>query len=75
MLRSGTWTGGPGTHRPTGSGTPPSTWRWRHLDLQWLPLQGGQGPSGGRAVSRAVPLLDILCGSAPPVHNGSKLGM
>jgi hypothetical protein len=47
MSRSGAWTGGPRTHQSIGGGTLPSTWRWGHLDLQWLPLQRGQGPSGG----------------------------
>jgi hypothetical protein len=47
MSRSGAWTAGPWTHQFIGGGTPPSAWRWGHLDLQWLPLQRGQGPSGG----------------------------
>jgi hypothetical protein len=74
MLRSGAWTGGPRTHQSIGGGTLPTIWRWGHLDLQWLPLQMVQSPGGG-AVSQAAPLSGILCRSAPPVHNGTKLGM
>jgi hypothetical protein len=75
MLRSGVWTGSPRTHQSIGGSTLPSTWKQGHLDLQWLPLQGEQGSSGGWAVSQAVPFLGIPCGSVPPVHNGSKLWM
>jgi hypothetical protein len=75
MLGSRAWTGGPGTHQSIGGGTWPSIWRWGHLDLQWLPLQRGQGLDGPGAVSWAVPFLGILCKSAPPVHNYSKLGI
>jgi hypothetical protein len=47
VSRSGAWTGGPKTYQYIKGGTSPSVWRQGNLDLQWLPLQQGQGPSGG----------------------------
>jgi hypothetical protein len=75
MLRSGAWTGGPGTHKSIEGGTPPSTWRWGHLDLQWLPFSEGKVTVGAGTVSWVVPFLGYHRGSAPPIHNGSKLRM
>jgi hypothetical protein len=59
-----------GTHQFMGGGISPSIWRRGHLDLQWLPLQ-----RAGSRLGVGSPLFCIPCGSAPPVHNGSKLEM
>jgi hypothetical protein len=64
-----------GSHQSIGGGTSPSIWRRGHLDLQWLPLQRGQGPGWGQGCLLGCPPLSILCRSAPPVHYGSKLEM
>jgi hypothetical protein len=69
--RSGAWTGGPRTHQSKGGSTPPSIWRWGHLDLAWLPVHMGHGPGVGGAVSWAAPFFDILYRSVLPVHTGS----
>jgi hypothetical protein len=65
----------PGTHQSIGGCTPPSTWRQGHLDLQSLPFRGAKVTMGAGAVFWDVPILGIPCGSAHPVHNGSKLRM
>jgi hypothetical protein len=57
MSRSGAWTGSPGTHQSIGGGIPASAWRRGHLDLQWLPLQTGQGPGGAWGCLPGCPLL------------------
>jgi hypothetical protein len=64
-----------GTHQSIGGGTSSSIWRQGHLDLQWLPLQRGQGPGWGWVCLPGCPPLSILCRSAPPVHHGGKLEM
>jgi hypothetical protein len=75
MLRSGACTGGLRTHQSIEDGTLPSIWRWGHLSLSVYLCRGGKVPMETGAVSQDVPLLGILCRSAPPVHNGSKLRM
>jgi hypothetical protein len=55
MSRSGPWTGAPGTHQFIGGVIPPSAWRQGHVDLQWLPLQTGQGPGGGQGYVLGCP--------------------
>jgi hypothetical protein len=73
MLRSKALTGGAGTHQSIGGGT------GFHMEMGALrPLVvtfvEGRVPVRGWSCLWAVPLLDILCRSAPPDHNGSKLG-
>jgi hypothetical protein len=69
------------THQSIEAGTLPSIWRRGHLDLQWLPLQRGQGPSWGQgclpfgASSAEVSLLSTMVASSgrrPRAGGGSN---
>jgi hypothetical protein len=53
LMLSGAWTGDPRAHQSIGGSTPPSIWVL--LDLQWLLLQRGQHPRGGRGCLLGCP--------------------